>query len=157
MTPTQIYEKISDIVVNGVKTTQLKLCHAKTATWIANNLQCVNFNLVLWGVGEDVFHSGILSPSGELISSYYSGAPKHSLTPDQGLLIPNGEVLPKISEISIADFISQYLNKLHEDTTSVDLNVGLAVVDKEDEFVKKNKVIYNEPKKNLSKAARVTY
>jgi hypothetical protein len=152
MNSKQIYSKIADIVVGGVKPTQMKLCHANTATWVKDNLEKVNYKIALWGEKEtgDVFHSGVLSPENNIVSSKYAGVPKHSLNSKKGLELPNNVSLDLLDEITVLSFISDYLEKLYENTTTADLDIGLPVVGKEDHVVNKNKRIYNEPDLGLA-------
>lgn len=146
-------EKIANIVKTGVKDTQKQLCHAKTANWIASNLDKDNYQLALWGDTDYgyVFHSAILTPDNELEMSYYSGAPDHELLPSGGLLLDNGEVLEKLYKITVNNFKQDYL-KLEEDTSSVDLNLGLAVVSDTElnkNRQKEDKTVYNQPDLNI--------
>lgn len=151
-------EKIANIVKNGVKDTQKQLCHAKTANWIANNLNKNSYSIVLWGDAgsQYVFHSAILTPDNELEMSYYSGAPDHKLLPNLDLLLDNGEVLKMLYKNTIGNFKNYYL-KLEEDTNSADLNIRLATVS--DTKLHKNreiedKTVYNKPDLNIKQVVQ---
>jgi len=140
LSPSWILEKISGFVKNGVRPTQSRLCHAKTGKWVSENTEQSDYEIFLWGIGGDVMHSAIVNPEGQLEMSYYSGEPDHTLMPDGSLLLDNGESLQLLYRITVGDFASRYLG-LSENTTSVDLNTGLAVAGK----TRKDKAVYNEP------------
>lgn len=135
-----ILEKISGFVKNGVRPTQSRLCHARTGKWVSENLDKEDYEIFLWGTAGDVFHSAVVDPLGKLEMSYYSGAPHHELASDGRLLLDNGESLELLYRITVGEFNSRYLG-VTENTTSVDLNIGLAVADK----AHKNRAVYNEP------------
>lgn len=144
-------EKIANIAKNGVKDTQKQLCHAKTANWLSQNLNQDEYKIALWGINDYVFHSAILTPDNDLEMSYYSGVPDHELMNNGDLLLDNGEIIEKLYEINVKDFKKTYL-KLEEDTHSVDLNLGLAVVSDTElnkQRQKEDKTVYNMPINNL--------
>lgn len=151
-----VLQKIANFVKFGSDSTQTKLCHAKSAKWISNNLDKNNYYLALWGVEKEgsesyVFHSGILTPSLEINTSYYPGTSSQKInSEDLSLEIPN-KSLKLLELMTIEEFKNTYLSgEIVENTVSSDLGITVAAVDKSKQKYKDNH-IYNEPDLKLNK------